>query len=79
MRSLLGAGFPLFAISSNRPPKRRFLTLAFDRLGLKWGELLLGFFAFAMSPIPFIFYKFGSKLRKMSKIAPTEEEPYKLE
>ena len=48
-------------------------------LGLKWGGPLLGFIALAMTPIPFIFYKFGSKLRQMSKMAPTEEEPYKLE
>jgi len=51
----------------------------FNKLGLQWGGSLLGFIALAMTPIPFVFYKYGPALRRMSKMAPTEEKPYKLE
>jgi len=67
MRSFFGAGFPLFAVQM------------FDRLGLRWGGSLLGFIALAMLPIPFVFYKYGYALRKMSRMAPTQEKPYKLQ
>jgi hypothetical protein len=51
----------------------------FKKLGLRWGGSLLGFIALAMTPIPFVFYKYGPTLRRMSKMAPTDEKPYKLE
>jgi DHA1 family multidrug resistance protein-like MFS transporter len=33
---------------------------------------LLGFWAIAFLPIPFLFYIFGERLRKMSRYAPTD-------
>jgi MFS transporter, DHA1 family, multidrug resistance protein len=52
--------------------------IVFDRLGLRWGGSLLGFIALAMTPIPFVFYKYGQTLRRMSKLAPTNEEKYAM-
>ncbi|KAJ3829780.1 major facilitator superfamily domain-containing protein [Lentinula raphanica] len=57
VRSLFGAGFPLFA------------SQMYDKLGPQWASSLLGFIALAMVPIPFIFLKFGAKLRQRSRHA----------
>lgn len=58
LRSFFGAGFPLFA------------TQMFHKLGVNWAGSLLGFLAVAFMPIPFLFYAFGPKLRRMSRFAP---------
>lgn len=42
----------------------------FHYLGVDWAGSLLGFLALAFLPIPFLFYIFGPKLRKMSHYAP---------
>ena len=60
LRSFFGAGFPLFA------------TAMFNNLGVEWAGSLLGFLAVAFLPIPFLFYIFGERLRKMSKYAATD-------
>ena len=39
----------------------------------------MGFIALAMTPIPFVFYKYGKTLRRMSKMAPTEDKKYAME
>ncbi|KAJ3565465.1 hypothetical protein NP233_g7618 [Leucocoprinus birnbaumii] len=57
VRSLCGAGFPLFAGSM------------YDSLGPQWASSLLGFVALAMVPIPFIFQKYGPWLRTKSRYA----------
>jgi len=31
-----------------------------------WGSSLLGFLALAMTPLPFIFYRYGERLRKVT-------------
>lgn len=45
-----------------------FLPLAgpaiYDKMGLGWGNTLLGFIAVAMTPIPVVIWKFGNVLRK---------------
>ncbi|KAK9377698.1 major facilitator superfamily domain-containing protein [Lipomyces chichibuensis] len=51
-RSCLGAAFPLFG------------NIMFRNLGVQWGASLVGFFAVAMIPIPFVFYRFGPEIRK---------------
>ncbi|OZJ05888.1 hypothetical protein BZG36_00885 [Bifiguratus adelaidae] len=61
LRSLFGAAFPLFAIQ------------LFQGLGNQWGASLLGFIAVAMAPFPFLFYKYGAKVRMMSKFAMSDE------
>jgi MFS transporter, DHA1 family, multidrug resistance protein len=79
MRSFFGAGFPMFAVYCKLLFSMLSDFLVFDQLGLRWGGSLLGFIALAMTPIPFVFYKYGYTLRKMSKMAPTKEEKYNLE
>ncbi|KAI0406757.1 MFS general substrate transporter [Xylaria palmicola] len=56
-RASFGATFPLFA------------RQLFERLGVGPGNSLLGGVAILFIPIPFIFYKYGGKIRRMSKNA----------
>ncbi|KAL8899770.1 MAG: hypothetical protein Q9192_001405 [Flavoplaca navasiana] len=58
LRSLCGAGFPLFA------------TYMFNGLGVQWAGSLLGFVALALVPIPVIFWKYGARIRARSTFAP---------
>ncbi|SSD61215.1 probable Polyamine transporter 1 [Saccharomycodes ludwigii] len=57
MRSCFGAAFPLFA------------GFMFRNMGTNWAGLLLGLFAAALAPVPFLFYRYGKKLRQKSKYA----------
>ncbi|KAL8397596.1 hypothetical protein RB594_004346 [Gaeumannomyces avenae] len=59
LRSLCGAGFPLFA------------GAMFNGMGVQWASLLLGCVAVAMIPIPVIFWIYGHKIRARSAFAPT--------
>ncbi|EED21036.1 bicyclomycin resistance protein, putative [Talaromyces stipitatus ATCC 10500] len=52
LRSVTGALLPLAGPS------------LYGSLGLGWGNSLLGFIAIVMAPLPFVFYKFGARLRK---------------
>lgn len=61
LRSLCGAGFPLFA------------TYMFNGMGIQWASTLLGCVAAIMVPIPVIFYLYGHKIRAKSHFAPTGE------
>lgn len=63
LRSLCGAGFPLFA------------RQMFQGLGIQWAGTLLGCIALLLAPIPFVFYKWGASIRARSKIAPTFSAP----
>lgn len=63
MRSLCGAGFPLFA------------TYMFNGMGIQWASTLLGCVAAVLVPIPVIFYLYGHKIRAKSKIAPSFPAP----
>jgi len=67
VRSLFGAGFPLFA------------TQMYEKLGPQWASSLLGFIALAMVPIPLVLIKFGPTLRKKSKFAPSNPPPPPVE
>ncbi|KAI0506707.1 putative MFS transporter [Xylaria bambusicola] len=51
LRSLFGAFLPLTG-----PP-------LYASLGLGWGNSVLAFFALAFVPVPFLFYKYGERLR----------------
>ncbi|RFU75699.1 polyamine transporter 4 [Trichoderma arundinaceum] len=55
VRSLFAAGFPLFA------------GYMYDGLGVAWASSVLGFVSLAMIPIPIIFYRFGPRIRALSK------------
>ncbi|KAJ5304658.1 uncharacterized protein N7443_004318 [Penicillium atrosanguineum] len=57
LRSLAGAGFPLFA------------TYMFDTLGVNWASTLLGCVAALLTPLPILFYLYGPKLRARSNFA----------
>lgn len=59
MRSLCGAGFPLFA------------TYMFNGMGIQWASTLLGCVAAALVPIPVLFYLYGHRIRARSAYAPT--------
>jgi DHA1 family multidrug resistance protein-like MFS transporter len=72
LRSLAGAGFPLFS------------QYMFKALGVNWAGTLLGCVALLLVPIPVGFYYYGERLRMKSAFAPTkpmelpttdEEEP----
>lgn len=67
LRSLAGAGFPLFA------------TYMYKGMGINWAGTLLGLVALCLVPIPVAFYFYGHKLRQRSAYAPTKapqvEEP----
>ena len=57
VRSLVAAGFPLFA------------TAMYKKLGNQWATSLLAFLCLALVPFPFLFYKYGKKIRSWSKFA----------
>ncbi|KAF2015544.1 MFS general substrate transporter [Aaosphaeria arxii CBS 175.79] len=59
IRSLFGAGFPLFA------------TAMYHTLGVNWATSLLAFLTAALFPVPILFYIYGAKIRKLSKYSPT--------
>ncbi|KIN05645.1 hypothetical protein OIDMADRAFT_38148 [Oidiodendron maius Zn] len=63
LRSLAGAGFPLFA------------TYMFNGMGIQWAGTLLGCVALLMVPIPVAFYYYGERIRRRSKFAPTKALP----
>ncbi|KAL2816154.1 major facilitator superfamily domain-containing protein [Aspergillus granulosus] len=57
LRSLAGAGFPLFA------------PYMFNALGVNWTGTLLGCTAVVLIPIPLLFYLYGPRIRQKSKFA----------
>jgi MFS transporter, DHA1 family, multidrug resistance protein len=42
-----------------------------EGMGIKWAGLFLGLVAFALVPLPVLFYLKGAKLRERSTFAPT--------
>jgi MFS transporter, DHA1 family, multidrug resistance protein len=58
VRSALAAGFPLFA------------TAMYHTLGVAWASSLLGFLTAALAPVPYLFFIYGAKIRKLSKFSP---------
>lgn len=63
MRSLCGAGFPLFA------------TYMFNGMGIQWASTMLGILALILVPVPVYFMLRGEKIRAKSKFAPTRFVP----
>nr|POE47353.1 putative transporter [Quercus suber] len=59
LRSLCGAGFPLFA------------TYMIEGMGVQWAGTLLGCVALLLVPVPLYFYLRGAKIRERSSFAPT--------
>ncbi|KAM0789800.1 hypothetical protein ACM66B_006652 [Microbotryomycetes sp. NB124-2] len=56
-RALVGSVFPLFAVQM------------YQKLTIQWATMLLAFLAMLLAPIPFLFKRFGPKLRAASKNA----------
>jgi multidrug resistance protein len=57
LRSLFGAAFPLFT------------TQMYDRLGVHWASSVPAFLALACVPFPFLFYKYGERVRRKCHFA----------
>ncbi|PYH98407.1 hypothetical protein BO71DRAFT_316418, partial [Aspergillus ellipticus CBS 707.79] len=55
VRSLFGAGFPLFA------------NQMYSRLGFSWATSLLAFLAVGLAPVPVVFLLFGQRIRLWSR------------
>lgn len=58
LRSLAGAGFPLFA------------TYMIEGMGVQWAGTLLGIVALLLVPLPVLFWLKGAKIRERSAFAP---------
>ncbi|KAJ5528338.1 Major facilitator superfamily domain general substrate transporter [Penicillium frequentans] len=56
-RALFGFAFPLFT------------TYMYNNLGTQWASSIPAFLSLAFTPLPFIFFRVGSKLRAKSKFA----------
>lgn len=57
LRSLLGALLPLAGPSM------------YSALGLGWGNSLLGFIGLACVPLPFVFWRYGERIRTSKRFA----------
>lgn len=57
LRSLFGCIFPLFT------------SYMYQNLGIHWASCVPAFLALACTPMPFLFYKFGSPIRKNCRFA----------
>lgn len=57
-RSTVGAAFPLFT------------TRMYHGLGVQWASTLIGLVALLLAPIPFLFFKYGARIRERSQFAP---------
>ncbi|CAL3970828.1 hypothetical protein PZA11_007249 [Diplocarpon coronariae] len=57
LRSLLGAFMPL----AGQP--------LYDKLGIGWGNSLLGFLSLAMAPVPWVFWRYGERIRRSMTVS----------
>ena len=65
LRCMFGAGFAIFA------------TDMYEKMGAPWATSTLGFVALAMGIMPLVFYRYGARLRAVSKfhVKVTAEPP----
>ena len=56
LRSIVGGVLPLAGLSM------------YEKLGFGWGNSLIAFISLVMIPIPFVFYRFGERIRKSTKV-----------
>ncbi len=57
LRAIFACAFPLFGVQM------------LHNMGVQWAGLLLGLIGVILIPVPFLFYKYGDKLRDKSKFA----------
>jgi multidrug resistance protein len=60
-RSAVGAAFPLFT------------TQMYEGLGVNWASTLIGGVALMLLPMPFLFYKYGPRIRAKSQFSPSKD------
>ncbi|KAK4048781.1 hypothetical protein OIV83_004547 [Microbotryomycetes sp. JL201] len=58
VRSAIGGAFPLFT------------NIMYTNLGVNWATTLIALIALVIAPAPFIFYRYGARIRGASKFAP---------
>ncbi|KAA1477951.1 MFS polyamine transporter [Dentipellis sp. KUC8613] len=58
VRSMVGAAFPLFTVQM------------FENMGINWAATLIGLIGLVLAPLPFLFYRYGARIRMNSKFAP---------
>ncbi|KAJ3549449.1 hypothetical protein NM208_g495 [Fusarium decemcellulare] len=58
LRCSFAAAFPIFTHAM------------YDNLGVGWASSVPGFISLALIPIPFIFYRYGARIRSWSKLLP---------
>ncbi|KAI9757805.1 MAG: hypothetical protein M1815_006108 [Lichina confinis] len=58
-RSSFAAAFPLFGVQ------------LYERLGYQWATSLLAFLTLVMMPFPYIFFRYGKRIRRRSRFAKT--------
>ncbi|KAI0061389.1 MFS polyamine transporter [Artomyces pyxidatus] len=58
VRSAVGAAFPLFTVQM------------FENLGVQWAATLIGGVGLLLAPMPFLFFKYGARIRGNSQFAP---------
>lgn len=56
-RGVFTAAFPLFGVQM------------YERLGYQWATGLLAFLTLAMLPFPYLFFKYGKRIRAKSRFA----------
>ncbi|KAL7269270.1 hypothetical protein RUND412_008077 [Rhizina undulata] len=61
VRSSFAAGFPLFSVQM------------YEKLGYQWATSVLAFLTLAMMPFPFLFFKYGVRIRRHSRYAKPAE------
>ena len=59
-RSAVGAAFPLFT------------RQMYEGMGVNWASTLIGGIALSLLPIPFLFYKYGPRIRARSNFSPSK-------
>lgn len=52
VRSAVAAAFPLFT------------TQMYERMGVQWASTLIGLIALVLAPIPFLFFRYGARIRR---------------
>jgi hypothetical protein len=67
VRSAVGAAFPLFT------------RQMYEGMGVNWASTLIGGIALMLLPIPFLFYKYGPRIRAKKQVFPSPVRfPYHL-
>lgn len=61
VRSIIGAAFPIFT------------SYMYEDMGIHWAASVPAFLSVACVPIPFLFYKYGSRIRQKSRYAAEAE------